>query len=70
MKKILLFGGTGGIGTKICEILGKKYQFVSIGSKICDVTHEESVKQYFDENVFELSFTTDQPPFSPGRLTK
>jgi NAD(P)-dependent dehydrogenase (short-subunit alcohol dehydrogenase family) len=54
MKKILLFGGTGGIGTKIQEILGEKYECVSIGSKICNVVNEESVKEYLNENTFDI----------------
>jgi NAD(P)-dependent dehydrogenase (short-subunit alcohol dehydrogenase family) len=54
MKKILLFGGTGGIGTKICEILGQKHECVSIGSKICDVTDEKQVKSLIDQHDFDI----------------
>ena len=38
MKKILLFGGTGGLGSKLQEYLNKDYECISIGSKTCDVT--------------------------------
>lgn len=54
MKKILLFGGTGGIGKKIIESLDEKYECVSIGSKICDVTNEEAVKNYLSEQEFDI----------------
>lgn len=44
MKKILLIGGTGGIGKEIQNELKLEYQCISVGSKECDVTNEMIVK--------------------------
>jgi NAD(P)-dependent dehydrogenase (short-subunit alcohol dehydrogenase family) len=54
MKKILLFGGTGGLGSKLQEYLNKDYECISIGSKTCDVTDELSVKKYLDSIDFDI----------------
>lgn len=54
MKKILLFGGTGGIGSKLQEHLSKNYECVSIGSKKCDVTDEVSVKKFLESIDFDI----------------
>ena len=54
MKKILLFGGTGGIGSKITEILGDKYECVSVGSETCDVTNEKLVEDLVNEHNFDI----------------
>jgi dTDP-4-dehydrorhamnose reductase len=54
MKKILLFGGTGGIGSKLQEHLSKNYECVSIGSKKCDVTDEASVKKFLESIDFDI----------------
>ena len=43
MKKILLIGGTGGLGKQIELILKTEYECISVGSKNCDVTNEENV---------------------------
>lgn len=44
MKKILLIGGTGGLGKQLFTELQKEYKCISVGSKDCDVTDEENVK--------------------------
>lgn len=49
MKKILLFGGTGGIGSRLVEELQPEYECTSVGSQICDVTNERQVKTTIDE---------------------
>lgn len=54
MKKILLFGGTGGLGTKLQEYLNKNYECISIGSKRCDVTDENEVKTFLDSTDFDV----------------
>lgn len=43
MKKILLIGGTGGLGKQIELILKTEYECISVGSKNCDVTNEQNV---------------------------
>jgi acetoacetyl-CoA reductase len=54
MKKILLFGGTGGLGTKLQQYLNKNYECISIGSKTCDVTDEMNVKIFLESLDFDI----------------
>ena len=54
MKKILLFGGTGGIGQVLHHHLQNEFECTSVGSKTCDVTNEEEVKDYFSTNDFDV----------------
>jgi 3-oxoacyl-[acyl-carrier protein] reductase len=54
MKKILVFGGTGGLGQKLVPYLEERYLVTSIGSKHVDVTSFEEVKNFFLENEFDI----------------
>jgi NAD(P)-dependent dehydrogenase (short-subunit alcohol dehydrogenase family) len=47
MKKLLLIGGTGGLGKQLSEQLKDEFNCVSVGSKICDVTNEDLVQNIF-----------------------
>lgn len=42
--KIILFGGTGGLGSALKENL-TEHECISVGSKLCDVTDEQTVKE-------------------------
>lgn len=53
MKKILLFGGTGGLGKQVITNLQSDYKCVSIGSKDCDVTDYSQVKSYLESVDFD-----------------
>lgn len=44
MKKVLLIGGTGGLGKQLSVELQTEFQCISVGSKDCNVTNEENVK--------------------------
>jgi NAD(P)-dependent dehydrogenase (short-subunit alcohol dehydrogenase family) len=48
MKKVLLIGGTGGLGIQLSEYLKSEYECVSIGSKDCDVTNDGAVENLFN----------------------
>lgn len=54
MKKILLIGGTGGLGSKISKNLENKFECISVGSKICDVTDEIKVNEYLNSIDFDV----------------
>lgn len=54
MKKILLVGGTGGLGNKLTEYLSLDFTCLSVGSKILDVTNEEQVKEFLDVNDYDI----------------
>lgn len=48
MKKVLLFGGTGGLGKQLVRELSYEYECISVGSKDCDVTDENVVKNVIE----------------------
>jgi 3-oxoacyl-[acyl-carrier protein] reductase len=53
-KRVLLFGGTGGLGTKLISNIEDEYDCVAIGSKLCDVTNEQSVKEFINNIDFDV----------------
>lgn len=54
MKKIVVFGGTGGLGQKLIPLLKKKYEVTSVGSKDVDITSFEQVKKFFIASEFDI----------------
>jgi NADP-dependent 3-hydroxy acid dehydrogenase YdfG len=54
MKKIVVFGATGGVGQKLIPFLEQKYLVTALGSKDVDVTSFEKVKSFFAENEFDI----------------
>lgn len=48
MKKVLLFGGTGGLGKQLIEQIKNEYECVSVGTKECNVTDEFKVKEIIE----------------------
>ena len=54
MKKIVVFGGTGGLGQKLIPLLEKRYEVTSVGSKDVDITSFEQVKKFFTTNEFDI----------------
>lgn len=54
MKRILLFGGSGGLGSQLTKELSSKYECVSLSSKTCDVTNESEVKRLIDDMDFDI----------------
>lgn len=54
MKKIVVFGGTGGLGQKLIPLLKERYGVTSIGSKDVDITSFEQVKKFFTTNEFDI----------------
>jgi dTDP-4-dehydrorhamnose reductase len=57
MKKIVVFGGTGGLGKKIIPFLKDKYEVISVSSKEIDITSLDQTKKFFDINDICLNFT-------------
>ena len=53
MKTIVIFGGTGGLGTSIVDLL-KDYKVTTLGSKDVDVSNYHEVKTFFSENQFDI----------------
>jgi 3-oxoacyl-[acyl-carrier protein] reductase len=54
MRKILLIGGTGGLGSQLSNKLSHKYEVVAIGSKDLDVRNITECEKYFNENHFDI----------------
>jgi NADP-dependent 3-hydroxy acid dehydrogenase YdfG len=54
MKKIVVFGGTGGVGQKLIPFLEQKYQVTALGSKNVDVTSFEELKNFFTTHEFDI----------------
>jgi NAD(P)-dependent dehydrogenase (short-subunit alcohol dehydrogenase family) len=54
MKKIIVFGGNGGLGSQLIHHLEKKYNVVSLGSKDVDITSFEEVKNFLDSNDYDI----------------
>ena len=48
MKKILIFGGTGGLGSKLIEYL-PNFKITALGSKDVDVTDFTAVNNFFKD---------------------
>lgn len=54
MKKITVFGGTGGLGSQLFPLLSPKYQVTCLGSKDVDVTKYQEVEAYFKANEADI----------------
>jgi len=54
MKKIVVFGATGGVGQKLIPFLEQKYQVTALGSKNVDVTSFEELKSFFTDYEFDI----------------
>ena len=54
MKKIVVFGGTGGLGQKLMTHLVQKYDVTSVGSKDVDITSFNDVKKFFNDKDFDI----------------
>jgi len=50
IKKIVVFGGTGGIGSNIVPLLKKEYDVISLGSNDFNVLDLQSVGDFFSQN--------------------
>ena len=53
MKKIIILGGTGGLGQEIKKLLEKEYNVSIVGSSL-DVTNFRALQQWFHVNEYEI----------------
>lgn len=53
-KKMLIVGGTGGLGSKMTEMFSKNYEVLSVGSKDLDVTRFRDLDGFFYVNSFDI----------------
>jgi NAD(P)-dependent dehydrogenase (short-subunit alcohol dehydrogenase family) len=54
MKKIIIFGASGGLGSKLVPFLKEKYEVIPMGSKDLDITSYEDVKKFFDSIDYDI----------------
>jgi len=54
MKKMVIFGGTGGLGKNLVPLLEKKYEVISLNSKLVDVTNFKQVSFFFNNNDVDI----------------
>jgi len=54
MKTIAVFGGTGGLGTKLVPLLRENYDVISLGSKDVDVINFYEVLNFFNEHDIDI----------------
>lgn len=53
MKKVVIFGGTGGLGSQVTERL-TDYELLSLGSRDLDVTNSKAVQHFFETNDIDI----------------
>ena len=54
MKNLVLFGGTGGLGSQLKVKLDVDYNIISLGSKDVDITNYNEVKDFFLGNDVDI----------------
>ena len=53
MKKILIIGGTGGLGNQVAKLI-KNHHVTAIGSTHLDIRNMKECEDYFNENKFDI----------------
>jgi dTDP-4-dehydrorhamnose reductase len=53
MKKTLVIGATGLVGSRFCELSKSKFEIVAADEKNVDITNSEAVNNYFLNNKFD-----------------
>lgn len=54
MKKIAVFGATGGLGSKLIPFLEQKYIVIPLSSKDVDITNPKNVNDFFNNNNVDI----------------
>ena len=54
MKKVVVFGGNGGLGTKLLPLLKERYEVISPRSSEVDITNLAEVSSFFKEKEVEI----------------
>ena len=53
-KTIALFGGSGGLGTPLAQLLEGEFIVISLSSKMVDITNFDSVNKFFENNNIDI----------------
>lgn len=54
MKKVLVVGGSGGLGGKVVGLISSKYDITSVGSKDFDVRNIDDCEKFFADKNFDI----------------
>lgn len=54
MKKVVVFGGNGGLGVKLVPLIKQKYEVLSPSSREVDITNLTQVTEYFQNNSIDI----------------
>jgi 3-oxoacyl-[acyl-carrier protein] reductase len=54
MKKILIVGGTGGLGKQVFELMSNDYEITSVGSKDFDIKDINQCEEFFKNKNFDI----------------
>lgn len=54
MKKIVLFGASGGLGNQLMPLLNNQYDVIGLSSKDLDITNFEAVQDFFNKNQADI----------------
>lgn len=53
-KKMLIIGGTGGLGKEMTSMFSEKYDVLSVGSRDLDITDFSNLEKFFHVNTFDI----------------
>lgn len=54
MKKMIVFGATGGLGQQLLPLLQTQYEVIPLGSKDLDVTSFQKTKEFFNNVDYDI----------------
>ncbi|MFA6005462.1 MAG: sugar nucleotide-binding protein [Patescibacteria group bacterium] len=54
MKRVVITGSTGLVGSRIVEILGKQFELIPLTQALCDITKPDSVHEALEHTEYDL----------------
>jgi short-subunit dehydrogenase len=54
MKKILVVGGSGGLGSQVVKLMSSEYELTSVSSKDLDIRNIEECENFFIDKNFDV----------------
>ena len=54
MKKVLIVGGTGGLGTQVVNLMSNHYDITSIGSQDLDLRNINQCEEFFNNKIYDV----------------
>ena len=54
MKKVLVVGGSGGLGIQVVDLMSSRYEITSVSSKDFDIRDINECEKFFNEKTFDV----------------